>query len=275
MSKILNGKELAAKHKATYTAPSDATLTIFRIGDNAASDVYVRNKIKLCEELGIQSQVVAFESDLSEPTIINLARAHMADHPGAAMLQLPIPDYYDEHFMINQMIKPEEDIDCLTDVNLGKFFQGKSKIAPCTAQGIISLLKENNIEIAGKHAVIVGRSNIVGKPVAHLLLQENATITICHSKTANLKEITKQADILIVAIGKAKFISKDFVKKGAVVIDVGINRNAFGKLCGDVDFESVSEIADYITPVPGGVGPLTVDQLIYNFITLMEGSKQL
>lgn len=268
MSKILNGKELAVQHKAAYKPSPQTCLTIFQIGDNQASNIYVRNKIRLCAELGIENHVVKFEDGASTEEIIKTARAHMKQHPGAAMLQLPIPKQYNEHFMINQMVEPNEDADCLTDVNLGKLFQGQLDIAPCTAQGIIALLKENNIPLEGKHAVIVGRSNIVGKPMAHLLLQENATVTVCHSKTENLQEITKQADILIVAIGKPNFVTADYVKQDAVVIDVGINRDSVGKLCGDVDFETVKDIVSYITPVPGGVGPLTVDQLIHNTLVL-------
>lgn len=267
MNKTLEARPIVNNFKNKAKKQNyDFTLTIFQIGNNEASNIYIKNKTRLCEEIGLPHMVVRFEGSETPEDIIKSARKHMERYPGKAMLQLPIPSHYDEHYMINKMIMSEEDADCLTDVRLGQFFQGCTDLTPCTARGIITLLKANNISCEGKHMVVVGRSNIVGKPVALLGLQENATVTVCHSKTPNLKEVTSQADILIVAIGKPYFITEEYVKPGAVVIDVGINRDENNRVCGDVDIYSVLNKVSYITPVPGGVGPLTVMQLVKNAI---------
>lgn len=267
MALILDGKTVAQKIKdelKPICAENKIKLTIFQAGNNPASNVYVRNKIKACDEVGMRSEVVKIEDD-------GTRSGRLSCWPGAGvMLQLPLPEGWPEDYLIN-LIPKKQDADCLTTASLGEFYSSSNpKLAPCTAQGIIDLLDHYNIPIEGKHAVVVGRSNIVGKPVAHLLTCRNATVTLCHSKTQNLAELTKQADILVVAIGKAKFITADMVKPGAVVIDVGINRDENGKLCGDVDFDQVKEVASAITPVPGGCGPMTVAELLKNTVKLYE-----
>lgn len=279
MANILDGK-LVAQHikeevkEYVDECSRDIYLTIFQVGDNPASNTYVRNKLKACQEVGIKGDLFKFEDSYDIYDHTWLTRSIAADHSDGVMLQLPIPEHWGgESFYINR-IKPSQDADCLTEVSLGKFYASNNPdLAPCTAQGIIDILDYYNIDIAGKHAVVVGRSNIVGKPVAHLFTCRDATVTLCHSKTQNLAEITKLADILIVAIGKAKFITADMVKDGAVVVDVGINRDENGKLCGDVDFDSVKEKASWITPVPGGVGVVTVAELLKNTIKLHNKAK--
>ena len=272
MATILDGKLVAQKIKDeifhAYGA-EDIKLTIFQVGDNPASNTYVRNKVKACDEVGIESEVVKL--DLEEYERCQLLPKYLKENNSdGVMLQLPLPKGWDEHYFTN-LIPQKQDADCLTTASLGEFYaSNKPTLAPCTAQGIIDLLDYYNIPIEGKHAVVVGRSNIVGKPVAHLLTCRNATVTVCHSKTPNLSEFTKQADILVVAIGKAKYITADMIKDGAVVVDVGINRDENGKLCGDVDFEQVAPIASAITPVPGGVGPMTVAELLKNTVKLHE-----
>lgn len=279
MANILDGKLVAQKIKDEVKEYVDKCsrniyLTIFQVGDNPASNTYVRNKVKACEEVGIKGDLIKFEDSYDIRDYTWLTRSIEMEHADGAMLQLPIPKHWgDESFYINRM-KPSQDADCLTKVSLGKFYTSNDPdLAPCTAQGIIDILDYYNIDMVGKHAVVVGRSNIVGKPVAHLLTCRDATVTLCHSKTQNLVEITKQADILVVAIGKAKFITADMVKDNAVVIDVGINRDENGKLCGDVDFDSVEEKASWITPVPGGVGPVTIAELLKNTVKLHAKQK--
>ena len=276
MALILDGKAVAQKIKDeifnTYGA-KDIKLTIFQVGDNPASNTYVRNKQRACDEVGIESEVVKLEAD--DYTRYQLLPKYLReDTSDGVMVQLPLPKEWDEHFFLN-LISESQDADCLTDKSLGKFYSSNNPdLAPCTAQGIIDILDYYNIPIEGKRAVVVGRSNIVGKPVAHLLTCRNATVTVCHSKTQNLSELTKQADILVVAIGKAKYVTADMVKPGAVVIDVGINRDENGKLCGDVDFERVKEVASAITPVPGGVGPTTIAELLRNTIKLWKQNNK-
>jgi methylenetetrahydrofolate dehydrogenase (NADP+)/methenyltetrahydrofolate cyclohydrolase len=279
MANILDGKLVAQKIKDEVKeyvdkCSRDIYLTIFQVGDNPASNTYVRNKFKACDEVGIKGDLIKFEDshDIHDHTW--LTRSIVTERADGVMLQLPIPKHWgDESFYINH-IKPSQDADCLTEASLGKFYTSNDpNLAPCTAQGIIDLLDYYNIPIEGKHAVVIGRSNIVGKPVAHLLTCRDATVTLCHSKTQNLAEITKLADILVVAIGKAKFITADMVKDGAVVVDVGINRDENGKLCGDVDFDSVKEKASWITPVPGGCGVVTVAELLKNTIKLHNNAK--
>lgn len=276
MAIILDGKIVAQKIKdeifQTYVT-EDIKLTIFQVGDNPASNTYVRNKQRACDEVGIESEIVKITNTdyEAEQRLWKLIHSCTSD---ALMVQLPLPVGWDEHFYLN-CINANKDADCLTDESLGKFYSSSNPgIAPCTAQGIIDLLDYYNIPIEGKHAVVVGRSNIVGKPVAHLLTCRNATVTLCHSKTPNLSEYTRQADILVVAIGRSKYITADMVKNGAVVVDVGINRDENGRLCGDVDFENVSAIAGAITPVPGGCGPMTIAELLLNTIKLYNNTTK-
>lgn len=271
MAQILDGKVAASAIKENIKAhvkqsETPIKLTIFQVGDNQASNTYIRNKQRACEEVGIESEVVKLGTTMYDEFL--LSKYLKEEESDGVMVQLPLPAAYEEHFFLN-CISPSKDIDCLTDASLGKFYSSNNPtLAPCTAQGIIDLLDYYNIPIEGKHAVVVGRSNIVGKPIAHLLTCRNATVTVCHSKTPNLSEFTKRADILVVAIGKANFIKEDMVKEGAVVVDVGINRDENGKLCGDVDFNSVVDKVSAITPVPGGCGVMTVAELLKNTITL-------
>ena len=264
MGTIIDGKATATFIKEQikkYVKPG-TTLTIFQAGDNPASNVYVRNKQRACEEVGIESNVIKVETPGELRTKI-IIQGPFCD---AMMIQLPLPEEFGDPQQYIDLIPPEKDADCLTSTNLGKLFLNQYEVAPCTAAGIMTLLNQH--ELKGKHAVVVGRSDIVGKPIAHMLLEKDATVTVCHSKTEDLAEITRMADILVVAIGKPKFITEDMVKEGVVVIDVGINRMEDGKLCGDVDFDAVKEKASAITPVPGGVGPMTVAELLMNTITL-------
>lgn len=272
MYKIIDGKAHAQVLKNTVkdwieTFDKNVTLVIFQAGDNPASNVYVRNKQKACEEVNIKSSIIKVDNpaDLRKKIITNI------DACDAMMVQLPLPEEFGDSQQYIDLIPPEKDADCLTTYNLGKLFLGDDTLAPCTAAGIMDLLTQEGIDVSGKHAVVVGRSDIVGKPVAHMLLKENATVTICHSHTKNLAEFTRMADILIVAIGKPKFITADMVKDDVVVIDVGINRMEDGKLCGDVDFDAVKDKALAITPVPGGVGPMTVAWLLANSILCADG----
>lgn len=274
---ILRGAEVAQKIKDEVRAYTDENpginLTIFQVGDNPASNTYIRNKVRVCADCGMDSSVDKYSDPQEYDRCIDIPDALRYCTGSGVMLQLPLPKGWDEDYFVN-CINASQDADCLTHVSLGQFYASKSpEIAPCTARGIIDILKYYNIEIAGKHAVVVGRSNIVGKPVAHLLCCEDATVTVCHSRTPNLAEFTKQADILVVAIGKPKFITSDMIKPGAVVIDVGINRTEEGTFCGDVDFDQVKEVASAVTPVPGGVGPLTVANLLLNTIKLHNKAK--
>lgn len=273
MGKIIDGNMHAQTMKNvvkewTKDLNRNVTLTIFQAGDNPASNVYVRNKQKACEEVGIESRVI--KSD--DPEEFRKLIISNIDDCDAAMVQLPLPNgFYDPQEYID-LIPPEKDADCLTTHNLGRLFLGEDIfLTPCTAEGVMQLLRSEDIDVNGKHAVIIGRSNIVGKPMAHLLLAENATVTICHSQTENLVELTRMADILVVAIGKPKFVTADMVKDGAVVIDVGINRMDNGKLCGDVDFDAVKDKVGFITPVPGGCGKMTVASLLVNSVLCAEG----
>lgn len=275
MALILDGKAVAQKIKDeifhTYGA-EDIKLTIVQVGDNPASNTYVRNKQKACDEVGIESKVVKLGLEEYERCQL-LPKYLKEDSSDGVMLQLPLPEGWDEHYFTN-LIPQKRDADCLTTASLGEFYaSNKPTLAPCTAQGIIDILDYYDIPIEGKHAVVVGRSNIVGKPIAHLLTCRNATVTLCHSKTPNLWQYTKQADILVVAVGKPKYITADMVKPEAVVIDVGINRDENGKLCGDVDFYAMLDKVSAITPVPGGVGPMTVAELLKNTVKLFKNKK--
>ena len=247
-------------------------LAVVIIGEDPASQIYVRNKIKASEETNIKSFAVRLSEETSQEECEEQVKK-LAENPevDGIIVQLPLPKKYDSHKILAH-IPPEKDVDGLCSQNLGKLFMGEKTLISCTPFGIIKLLKRHNIEIAGKRAVVIGRSNMVGKPISSLLLQEDATVTMCHSRTKNLKEITKDADILVVAIGRANFVTGDMVKDGAVVVDVGMNR-VDGKLYGDVEFESVSKKSSFITPVPGGVGPMTVTMLMYNTIISAFRSK--
>lgn len=251
-------------------------LAIVQIGDNPSSNVYVRNKKRLSEELNTNTTIYKLDEKISQNELANLIHQLNNDFSiNGILVQLPLPKHINEEYIINQ-IDPIKDVDGFTLNSVGTIWTAKKhevKIASCTPAGVIELLKRNNIDIDGKNVVIIGRSNIVGKPLACLFLIENATVTICHSHTKNLKEITKQADILCAAIGQPKFIKKDFIKNNAVVIDIGINRDENNKLCGDVDFDNVKDIVSYISPVPGGVGPMTVMMLMKNLIELTKKQK--
>lgn len=249
-------------------------LAVILVGEDSASKIYVNIKHKTCERLGIKSTVVNLPENTSEEDLIEKVRELNSDKDvNAILIQLPLPNHINANNCIKE-ISPVKDVDGFTPENLGAILRGQEPfVYPCTPFGILTILKRYNIQISGKHAVIVGRSNIVGKPVSLMLLKENATVTMCHSKTENLSEITKTADILISATGK-RVITKDMVKQGATVIDVGIIRNSEGKLEGDVDFEEVKDVAEFITPVPGGVGPMTIASLMKNTLHLFYKQEQ-
>jgi len=267
--KLINGKDIALEIRAGIKQEITSLkicpgLAAILVGENPASKVYVRNKRKACEEAGIYSEEHALPEDTSEADLLSLIdklNKNPAIH--GILVQLPLPKGLNERKILDA-VTPQKDIDGFHYMNVGKLVANENGFYPCTPLGVIALLKATGVNIAGAHAVVVGRSNIVGKPMALLLLHENATVTICHSKTKNLPEICRQADILVAAIGKANFVTSDMVKDGAVVIDVGINRTEDGKLCGDVDFASVAEKTSAITPVPGGVGPMTIAMLLAN-----------
>lgn len=275
MAKIINGKAVAQKVKIDVAEEVNKLrkngviigLAVIIVGDNQASRIYVNNKKKACAEVSIHSKEYALPETTSQSELIELiSNLNNDDSINGILVQLPLPKHIDEKAVI-EAIDPLKDVDAFHEINVGKIMIGDYSLLPCTPAGIIELLDSQNIEIEGKHCVIVGRSNIVGKPMAMLLLHRNGTVTICHSKTKNLNEICLNADILIAAIGKAKFITSDMIKKDAVVIDVGMNRDENGKLCGDVDFDNVEKIVSYITPVPGGVGPMTIAMLMKNTVT--------
>lgn len=239
-------------------------LAVIMVGNNPASKTYVRNKKMACEKAGINSEEYLLPENTSEKEILNLIdKLNATKEVSGILVQLPLPPNLNSK-TICERIGPLKDVDAFTSKNIGDLFKGDAKFLPCTPAGILEILKHENINLAGKHCVIIGRSNIVGKPLALLLIQNDATVTVCHSKTKNLEEICKLADIVICAVGKEKFLKKEMVKPGAVVIDVGINRDENGKLCGDADFENLEPICSKITPVPGGVGPMTVAMLVKN-----------
>lgn len=247
-------------------------LAVIIVGNDPASRVYVNNKKKACEQTGINSFEYAMPEDTTTEELISLIeKLNKDDKVSGILCQLPVPKQIDEKKVLNS-IDPKKDVDAFHPVNSGKVMIGDYSFAPCTPAGMIEMLKYYNIPIEGKHCVVIGRSNIVGKPMAMLMLKNNATVTVCHSKTANLKEITKQADILVAAVGKPKFVTADMVKDGAVVLDVGMDRDENGKLCGDVDFADVCEKASFITPVPGGVGPMTITMLLKNTLLAAENN---
>ena len=254
-------KEKAAKKKETGV---NITLAVIQVGEDPASSVYVRNKKKGCEYIGIGSESYELPEQTTQEDLLKLIdELNQKEEINGILVQLPLPSHIDEDTVI-KALDPKKDVDGCHPQSVGALCIGQPGFVSCTPAGIIQLLKRSGITIAGKECVVLGRSNIVGKPMAILLLRENATVTIAHSRTQNLKEVTNRADILIVAIGKPKMITADYIKEGAVVIDVGINRDENGKLCGDVDFESAAPVCSAITPVPGGVGPMTIAMLLNN-----------
>lgn len=266
---LIDGKILSAKLRNDLKEKIEQMevkpgLAVIIVGEDPASQIYVRNKIKACNELGIRSYSYELPNNSTQKQLEDLLNALAMDKQvDGILLQLPLPKHLDEESAM-RCIPDEKDVDGFSAKNLGLLTLHKEKLVACTPLGVMKMLESENIEIAGKNAVVLGRSKTVGKPMAMLLLNADATVTVCHSKTKNLKEICKNADILVAAIGKPKFVTEDMVKDGAVVIDVGINRTADGKICGDVDFENVKEKTSYITPVPGGVGPMTITMLMYN-----------
>lgn len=277
--KLLEGKKVATALDETMTQrvaelkKKGVTpgLAVILVGDNSASAVYVRNKKRRAEKLGINFQLIHFEKTVSEAELLNKIDELNNDQAvDGFIVQLPVPDHIDEDKVI-EAIDPHKDVDGFTPISVGNLWIGTPLTKPATASGILMMLDHYNVDLDGKNVVIVGRSNIVGKPTAALMLDRNATVTITHSHTKNLKEITSKADVLVVAIGKAKFITQDYVKDQAIVIDVGMDRDENGKLCGDVDFEDVKDKAAMMTPVPGGVGPMTITALVDQVIELAEG----
>lgn len=267
---LLNGKELAQKLQQEMTQEVTELkekglqpgLAVILVGEDPASQVYVRNKERAANNIGMYSVVYRLPETTSETDLIaKIEELNHDDKVHGILVQLPLPKHINEDLVLDT-IDPAKDVDGFHPMNLGNLFAGKPTMIPCTPAGIMELIKLSGIDLAGKNAVIIGRSNIVGKPMAHLLLQANATVTICHSKTKDLPKVAKQADVLVVAIGRANFVTADFVKEGAVVIDVGINRDENNKLTGDVKFDEVAPLTSYITPVPGGVGPMTITMLM-------------
>lgn len=274
MAKIIDGKALAQSIKENIAREVAALkekgvtpgLAVILVGDDPASKVYVNNKKKACAQVGIYSEEYLLPADTDEKTLLDLIAKLNADkNISGVLLQAPIPPHLD-YRKISETISPDKDVDAFHPYNVGKIMIGDFDFVPCTPAGVIELIKSTGTEIAGKNCVVIGRSNIVGKPQAMLLLKENGTVTVCHSKTKDIASFTRGADILVVAVGRAGFVNGDMIKPGAVVIDVGMNRNAEGKLCGDVDFASAEPVAAYITPVPGGVGPMTVTMLLKNTV---------
>lgn len=264
-------KETAEFKEKTGITPG---LAVVLVGENPASQVYVRNKHKACLEVGFLSQVHTLPTETTEAELLALlAELNNDKNIHGILVQLPLPKHISEEAVI-LAIDPAKDVDAFHPINVGGVMTGKYDFVPCTPAGVMELLAHYGIDPAGKNAVVVGRSNIVGKPQALLLLEKNATVTVCHSKTPDLAAVTRTADILVAAVGREALIKADMVKPGAVVIDVGMNRNAEGKLCGDVDFNGVSEVASYITPVPGGVGPMTITMLLQNTLTAAKNFFQ-
>lgn len=275
MAKIIDGKAVAAALRREMTEEvaalkaqgMDIGLAVIIVGDDPASRVYVNNKKKACAEVGIRSEEFSLPAETTQEELLAVVHTLNGRNDIHGILcQLPLPKHLDDKAVI-AAIDPNKDVDAFHTANVGHIMIGDYHFLPCTPAGVMELLKAANVEIAGKRCVVIGRSNIVGKPMAMLLLHENGTVTICHSRTQNLKEICAKADILVAAVGRAKFVTADMVKPGAAVIDVGMNRDENGKLCGDVDFAAVEPIAGCITPVPGGVGPMTITMLLKNTIT--------
>lgn len=272
MTQIIDGKlistqikdELKEKAAALKEKGIEVTLAVIQVGNDPASSVYVRNKKKACEYIGIRSLSYELPEETTEDELLRLIdELNLRDDVNGILLQLPLPSHMSEEKMLDRII-PKKDVDGFHPQNVGCLCTGKKGFVSCTPAGVIELLKRSGISISGKECVVVGRSNIVGKPMSLLLLRENGTVTIAHSRTKDLKDVTKRADILVVAVGKPKMITAEYVKEGAVVIDVGIHRDENNKLCGDVDYDSVAPICSAITPVPGGVGPMTIAMLMHN-----------
>ena len=278
MAEIISGKVVSAAKRREIKERvaklneqgKQVGLAVIIVGNNSASRVYVNNKKKACEEVGINSFEFALPEETSQEELLALiSKLNGDDKVNGILCQLPLPSHIDEQAVINS-IDPSKDVDAFHPFNVGHIMIGDYTFLPCTPAGIMEMLKYYNINVSGKKCVVIGRSNIVGKPMAMLLLKENGTVEICHSRTNNLKEETLSADILVAAVGKAYFVTADMVKDGAVVIDVGMNRNEEGKLCGDVCYEEVEKKASYITPVPGGVGPMTITMLLENTVRAVE-----
>jgi methylenetetrahydrofolate dehydrogenase (NADP+)/methenyltetrahydrofolate cyclohydrolase len=280
-ARILDGKSLAAQVRAAVKRDVEALaqrgirpgLAVVLAGDNAASRVYVRNKVRACEETGVRSELYEMPATIGEEALIDRVLT-LNDDPDVhgILVQLPLPKQIDAHKVL-ETIAPAKDVDGFHESNLGALLAGTPRMVPCTPAGVMRLLAHANIPIAGAHAVVIGRSNIVGKPLALLLLQKDATVTICHSKSRDLEKIAASADILVAAVGRAKLVTGRMVKPGACVIDVGVNRLSDGSLAGDVDFAAASEVAGWITPVPGGVGPMTIAMLLENCVRAASASK--
>lgn len=250
-------------------------LCVIIVGNDPASRVYVNNKKAACEKIGIISREYALPEGTTTDELLKLIDELNADDKVSGILcQMPVPKQIDSKAVLERII-PSKDVDCFHPYNVGKLVQGDSVLMPCTPMGMVKMLEYMNVEISGKHCVVIGRSDIVGKPMAQLMLSRNATVTVCHSKTADLPSITRQADILVSAVGKAKFVTADMIKPGAIVLDVGMNRDENGKLCGDVCYDEAEKVASMITPVPGGVGPMTITMLMRNTITAEKSSKNI
>lgn len=287
-AKIIDGKEISKKMKQEMSLEVEKLkecnitpgLAVILVGSDPASQTYVGSKERTCKQLGMYSVLIKYPESVSEEELLNKIKELNHDSMiHGILVQLPLPAHINEIKVI-EAISPEKDVDGFHPVNIGRMITGQDSFLPCTPYGILKLVEEVGIDLTGKHVVIVGRSNIVGKPAGQLFLNKNATVTYCHSKTKDLKSFTRQADVIVAAVGRKDFITADHVKEGAVVIDVGINRDDEGKLCGDVKFDEVKEVAGYITPVPGGVGPMTITMLMFNTLKsatqqklLLQGSK--
>lgn len=280
---LLDGKQTSKKLRERFAAEviryeqetgKKPGLAVILVGDNPASQTYVKNKELACHEVGFYSEVHRLPSETTQDELLALIDSlNRNDDIHGILVQLPVPRHIDETTVI-EAISPKKDVDAFGYASVGRIMVGNPDFLPCTPAGVMALLEEYDIPVEGKNAVVIGRSNIVGKPQAMLLLHKNATVTVCHSKTKNLASVTREADILVVAIGRAKFVTADMVKDGAVVIDVGMNRDEAGKLCGDVDFDAVAEKASFITPVPGGCGPMTITMLLQNTLTAAKNAKE-
>ena len=279
MAQIINGKEVSKRTREAIARETEELfskygkrpgLAVIIVGEDPASKVYVANKEKGCQEVGFYSELYRLpEQTQMEELLALIEKLNNDEKINGILCQLPLPKHLDEEQVI-LAINPNKDVDAFHPVNTGKIMIGNHSFLPCTPAGVMKLIESTGTDISGKECVVIGRSNIVGKPQAMLLLQANGTVTICHSRTKDLKEVTKRADILVVAIGKADFVTGDMIKEGAIVIDVGMNRRQDGKLTGDVDFESAEKVASYITPVPGGVGPMTITMLLQNTLTAFK-----
>lgn len=280
-AELIKGFEIAEKKRKVIKEKVDKLrekgiipgLAVILVGNDPASRSYVTGKGKASKETGIYFELIELPESITEERLLQeIDRINQDENIHGLLVQLPLPKHIHEEFVIER-ISPEKDVDGFHPISIGRMMTGQDTFLPCTPHGVIELVKEMQIDIKGKHVVVIGRSNIVGKPVGQLFLNENATVTYCHSKTTNLKEITKLADILVVAVGRANLITSDYIKEGAVVIDVGVNRLDTGKLCGDVNFEDALKVAGYITPVPKGVGPMTITMLLHNTVLSAQRRK--